>query len=85
MNREQRTWPHLVGKDGKEAVEIIKRDTGKIIINSYSYFKVFSLSAGFTDVHLVPPDSMVTTDYRTDRVRIYVDERGKVVYPPNVA
>ncbi|CAF1397264.1 unnamed protein product [Adineta ricciae] len=28
MAAPPRTWPNLVGKDGKEAVEIIKKDTG---------------------------------------------------------
>ncbi|CAF0879033.1 unnamed protein product [Rotaria sp. Silwood1] len=66
MDEEPRKWPDLVGKDGKEAVEIIKRDTG------------------FTQVHVVPPNAMVTMDYRLDRVRVHVNEQGKVAYPPTV-
>lgn len=34
-------------------------------------------------VQIVPHDSMVTADYRTDRVRIFVDESGKVARAPN--
>ncbi|CAF0892311.1 unnamed protein product [Rotaria sordida] len=66
MFDEPRRWPDLVGKNGNEAVEIIKRETG------------------FTQVHIVQPNSMVTMDYRLDRVRVHVDEQGKVAHPPSV-
>ena len=33
---------------------------------------------------LVPEGAMVTMDYREDRVRIYVDEAGKVARPPRI-
>eukprot|EP00118_Oscarella_pearsei_P004223 m.17674 g.17674 ORF g.17674 m.17674 type:complete len:95 (+) comp27534_c0_seq1:468-752(+) len=33
-------------------------------------------------VEIMPPNSMATMDYRTDRVRIQVDENGKVSQPP---
>eukprot|EP01040_Poterioochromonas_malhamensis_P010443 gene10443-11362_t len=33
-------------------------------------------------VHVVPANAMVTMDYRTDRVRIYVDSEGKVARAP---
>ncbi|CAF3426257.1 unnamed protein product [Rotaria socialis] len=39
---------------------------------------------GFTQVHIVKPGSMLTMDYRTDRIRVLVDEQGKVQYPPTV-
>jgi hypothetical protein len=29
-------------------------------------------------------DAMVTMDFREDRVRIFVDEEGKVVRPPRI-
>jgi hypothetical protein len=35
------------------------------------------------EVHVLPEDSMVTMDYREDRVRIFVDADGKVVRQPN--
>lgn len=35
------------------------------------------------EVQVLPEDSMVTMDYRTDRVRIFVDSDGKVVRQPN--
>jgi hypothetical protein len=31
-----------------------------------------------TNVQVVPPDTFVTMDYRTDRARVYVDEAGQV-------
>ncbi|KAL8526881.1 hypothetical protein ACS0TY_015938 [Phlomoides rotata] len=37
-----------------------------------------------TRVHVVPPDSFVTMDYRTDRVRIFVDSSDKVVKAPTI-
>ena len=40
-------------------------------------------SPGLT-VHIVPPNSMVTMDYRLDRVRIYEDDNGMVANPPQV-
>ncbi|CAM2710096.1 unnamed protein product [Rotaria socialis] len=39
---------------------------------------------GFTQVHIVKPGSMLTMDYRTDRIRVLVDEQGKVQYPPTI-
>ncbi|CAF1464182.1 unnamed protein product [Rotaria magnacalcarata] len=66
MDETPRSWPDLVGKDGNEVVEKIKRETG------------------FTQVHVVMPGSMLTMDYRTDRIRVHVDEQGKVQYPPTV-
>ncbi|CAM4759371.1 unnamed protein product [Rotaria magnacalcarata] len=62
MDETPRSWPDLVGKDGNEVVEKIKRET----------------------VHVVMPGSMLTMDYRTDRIRVHVDEQGKVQYPPTV-
>ena len=35
-------------------------------------------------VHIVPEGSMVTMDFRTDRVRVFVDEGGIVRSAPNV-
>jgi Potato inhibitor I family len=39
-----------------------------------------------TDVQLVPHDAMVTMDYRTDRVRVFVnyDEQQTVARPPMI-
>ena len=35
-------------------------------------------------VQIIPQDSMVTCDYRLDRVRIFEDEDHKVARPPMV-
>jgi len=35
-------------------------------------------------IQLVPMDAMVTMDYRTDRVRVRVDEKGTVTSTPRV-
>ncbi|KAK2972324.1 hypothetical protein RJ640_014382 [Escallonia rubra] len=35
-------------------------------------------------VRVVPPNHFVTMDYRTDRVRLYVDSAGKVANPPRI-
>lgn len=37
-----------------------------------------------TRIEIVPKDAMVTMDYRTDRVRIRVDENGFVVKTPKI-
>ena len=37
-----------------------------------------------TAVHVLPTGSMVTQDYRHDRVRIFVNEKNEVVRPPAV-
>lgn len=34
--------------------------------------------------HIIPQDSFVTMDFRTDRVRIFVDHSGKVARPPSI-
>jgi len=34
-------------------------------------------------VQVMPEDSMMTMDYRTDRVRVFVDGANKVVKQPN--
>jgi len=36
------------------------------------------------EVHIFPEDSMMTTDYREDRVRILVDTADKVAQAPHV-
>ena len=64
---KKRQWPELVGTNGQEAVNIIKKDTG--------FSQVMTIRAG----------SMVTMDYRTDRVRVYVDKRGFVTKTPTIA
>ena len=45
---------------------------------------VSRFSSGFSDVQVMPPGSMMTMDYRTDRVRVRVDAQGKVTSPPSI-
>ena len=65
----RREWPELVGKTGEEAREVILA-TGA--------------AAGVKDVEIVPEDAMVTADFRTDRVRVFVDGSGKVARTPTI-
>ncbi|KAL9187360.1 hypothetical protein ACHAXT_001463 [Thalassiosira profunda] len=44
---------------------------------------VLAGNSGLT-VHVLPQDSMVTMDYREDRVRIFVGDDGKVVRQPKI-
>jgi len=49
------------------------------------FIRKFSLSSsGLKDVHTLPSDAIVIMDYRTDRIRVYVDEQGKVASAPHV-
>ncbi|CAF1343960.1 unnamed protein product [Adineta steineri] len=65
QNKSQ--WPELVGKNGNEAVKIIKQETG------------------FTNVMVVKEGSLITMDYRANRVRVFVDKQGNVKASPSVA
>lgn len=44
------------------------------------------LEASVSDkqIFVVPEDGMVTMDYRTDRIRIFVDKDGNVARPPTL-
>ncbi|CAF1322512.1 unnamed protein product [Rotaria sordida] len=64
LNKNQ--WPELIGKNGQEAVNIIKKETG------------------FTNVMIVKEGSPVTLDYRTDRVRVFVNDEGIVTIVPTI-
>ena len=43
MEEERRQWSHLVGKDGSEAVEIIKKETGIIMTSYFVHLNIFSI------------------------------------------
>ncbi|CAF3052377.1 unnamed protein product [Rotaria sp. Silwood2] len=58
-------WPELVGKNGQDAVRIIKKETGNILI-------------------FIKEGSPVTLDYRTNRVRVFVNKQGIVATVPTV-
>jgi hypothetical protein len=70
QTNELRQWPELdlVGYTGEDAK--------------------FAILAATKDeemsVIIIPEDSMVTMDYRTDRVRVFVNEEGKVVRQPKI-
>jgi hypothetical protein len=59
-------WPECVGKTGSQCVAIIEEQAPDVRGN----------------VFVIPEGSMVTMDYRTDRVRVFVDEAGTVKTPP---
>jgi len=65
-----RQWPELdlVGYTGEDAKFAILAATKDEEMN----------------VFIVPEDSMVTMDYRTDRVRVFVNDEGKVVRQPKI-
>ena len=65
-----RQWPELdlVGYTGEDAKFAILAATKDEEMN----------------VIIIPEDSMVTMDYRTDRVRVFVNEEGKVVRQPKI-
>ena len=67
-NKAAATWPEksLVGMTGEEAKQAI------LAVDSTLDGKIF----------ILPQDAMVTMDYREDRVRIFVDDDGKVVRQP---
>ncbi len=48
MDQESQDWSFLVGKDGEEAVEIIKGKTG-MIIERHFYLKIFSIFFRFKE------------------------------------
>lgn len=66
--KTRRQWPELVGKDGEEAKQVIIATGGP----------------GIKSVDIIPEGSMVTFDFRSDRVRISVDSCGKVAKTPIV-
>lgn len=67
-DKPRRQWPELVGKTGEEAKEVVVATGGP----------------GIKSVDILPEDSVYTSDFRTDRVRIFVDASGKVAKPPIV-
>lgn len=74
-------WPELVGRNGTDAVQYIKEKTGKyIFLIDRRRFLISCL--GFTNVVIIPDGSMVTMDFRMDRVRVFVDKDGIVVRTP---
>jgi hypothetical protein len=61
-------WPECVGQTGAECKTLIEA-TGSSDLKG--------------NVQIIPEDYMVTMDFRTDRVRIFVDGDGLVVKIPH--
>ena len=61
-------WPELVGQTGVRAKSIIEHET----------------QGRIRRVLTVKVNSMVTMDYRPDRVRIFVDSKGLVAKVPKI-
>jgi hypothetical protein len=67
-SKREGPWPECVGKTGEECKTLIEA-TGSSDLKG--------------NVQIIPADFMVTMDFRTDRVRIFVDEDGLVVEIPH--
>lgn len=59
-------WPECIGMVGEDCEKVIEENASDVIGN----------------VFLLPVGSLVTLDYRTDRVRIWLDGDGKVESAP---
>ena len=59
-------WPECVGMAGEECKKLIEKQAPDLVGN----------------IHVLGADSMVTMDYRTDRVWIWTDDNGVVNKPP---
>ncbi len=79
-NQKDKPWQelNLVGYSGEEAKRIILRSDRSNGDDGHGHNLLEE------NVHIVPQDAMVTMDYREDRVRIFVDEDGKVVRQPRL-
>ena len=63
----EKAWEKLVGRPVDEAVKAIEADAPKL---------------GIENVVAISADSMVTMDFRMDRVRVFHDASGTVVRAP---
>lgn len=67
-SKREGPWPECVGKSGEECKTLIEA-TGSSDLRG--------------NIQIIPEDFMVTMDFRTDRVRIFVDGDGLVVKIPH--
>ena len=65
-HNEQGPWPECLGRTGNECKNIIESMAPDV------KGRIF----------IMPPNSMMTMDYRTDRVRVFVNEAGVVEKVP---
>ena len=82
-NPDKTQWPELVGTNGDQAVRIIKKETGKEIYGSQVNDRFYEC-LGFTNVMTVKTGSAITLDYRTDRVRVFINANGIVDNVPTI-
>jgi Potato inhibitor I family len=63
-----------------------KRTSWAELVGTNGEDAMAQLNAVFPDknIVLVPDGNMVTMDYRTDRIRIFVDDQGKVAHTPRL-
>lgn len=73
-------WPHLLGKSAEEAEAAIKADRPDLTVRTLS--KVNFKTEYFVFFLTVSQDAMVTMEFKTNRIRIFVDENNIVVRPP---
>jgi hypothetical protein len=80
-------WPETVGMAGDDAVRLIRQETGNdcvcLCIHVRSIQMIFII--GLTNVNLVPENAPITMDYRTDRIRVFVNAQGIVSMVPNIS
>jgi hypothetical protein len=66
-SKREGPWPECVGLSGEECRTLIQATASDVRGN----------------VVIMPVDSMMTMDFRTDRVRIFIDGNGIVVKSPH--
>ena len=73
-------------KDGMERFEQLRTKTWTNFVGLTGQEAKDQMLREYPDVkvQIVPENSMVTMDYRLDRMRIYVDKDNKVVQPPKL-
>lgn len=76
-------WPELVGRKDVDAVKIIKKETGTCDIK-YHFCRYSDFELGLTNVVVVPENSPITMDFRTDRIRVLVNKSGLVIRVPTI-
>ena len=83
----KKSWPELLGTNGEEAVQLIKKETGlsRRRRRRRNKSNFFSFLLGFIDVQIHRQGSPMTMDVRTNHVRVIVDSNGLVSTIPSIA
>ncbi len=82
--RHRNEWSQMVGQEANVALEMIKKERPELNVITVPHV---SKLIPYFEYHIMikyVQNAMLTMDYRTDRVRVFVDEHGKVVRPPTV-